>query len=427
MPTWIVTHSEFLCNFLTPLLMGFSPAQLRHALNFVEAILVCTARHKTLAALTRWLRLEHADEYALADFFRVSPWSGEAVRTAVLGFVLKTVAAIQVKTGWRLLFLSVDDSLCCKDIATHKLQAVSLHFDHVRQRRQQAQFTNASKYVAVHLQLGPVQFLLTWRLYAKRQQVKALNRQRHEQGLPPLVYQSLPTLVQQMLDEIAPQLPTKCKVYVLFDAWYAGHQLFKAIRAHGWHWICAAKANHRLDAFQLAQWWQHLGHQPIERVTLRSTKGSRTYSTRYRVGRLRRCPDPVTAVFSKRTRRDTHPAYFLCSDTSLSVRCLLKYYAFRWQAELDNFFLKERFGLADYRLQSFDAILHWHALVFAAYAFIQSQRVKPLLDDPKATLQPLGDILVDHQRWHGRQMIIYIARLVRQGKSNAELLAELMP
>jgi hypothetical protein len=55
MPTWIVTHSEFLCNFLTSLLVGFSPAQLRHALNYVEALLVCTARHKTLAALTRWL------------------------------------------------------------------------------------------------------------------------------------------------------------------------------------------------------------------------------------------------------------------------------------------------------------------------------------------------------------------------------------
>jgi hypothetical protein len=84
-------------------------------------------------------------------------------------------------------------------------------------------------------------------------------------------------------------------------------------------------------------------------------------------------------------------------------------------------------GLADYRLQSFEAIAHWHALVFAAYAFIQFQRVKPLLDDPQAALQPLGEVLADHRRWHGRQMILYIARLVRQGKSNAELLAELMP
>jgi len=124
----------------------------------------------------------YADEYALADFLRVSPWSGEALRTAVLRALLQTVTAIQAKTGWRLLFLSVDDSLCCKDI------------------------------VAVHLQLGPLQFLLTWRLYLKHKQVKALNRQRRAQGLPLLTYHALPSLVQQMLDEIAPQLPAKCKV-----------------------------------------------------------------------------------------------------------------------------------------------------------------------------------------------------------------------
>jgi hypothetical protein len=186
--------------------------------------------------------------------------------------------------------------------------------------------TNASRYVAVHLQLGPLQFLLTWRLYLKHKQVKALNRQRRAQGLPLLTYHALPSLVQQMLDEIAPQLPAKCKVYVLFDAWYASSELLRFIRAHGWHFICAAKANRRLDTYSLAEWWHHLGHQPTERVTLRSTKGSRTYSTRYRVGRLRRYPELLTAVFCKRNRRDTRPVYFLCSDITLSVRCILKYY-----------------------------------------------------------------------------------------------------
>ncbi|MCS6909441.1 MAG: transposase [Anaerolineales bacterium] len=233
-------------------------------------------------------------------------------------------------------------------------------------------------------------FLWSWRLYLKRRQVKALHRQRRERGLPALAYHSLPRRVPQRLTEIAPQLPRGCRVYVLFAAWYASHRLFKSIRAHGWHWICAAKANRRLDAYALAEWWQHLGHQPIERVTLRSTKGSRTYATRHRVGRLHRYPDPVIAVFSKRNRRDTRPAYFLCSDTTLSVRCILKYYSYCWQAEVDNFFLKERLGLADYRLQSCEAITRWPALVFAAYAFLQFQRV-------------------------------------RQGLSDAELLAELMP
>ena len=426
MPTWIVIHSEFLCNFLGPVLGHFSATQWRHALNLIEALLVCTARHKTLAALTRWLRVPHADEYAQADFLRVSPWDAADVRTRILVCLLQLVLKIQTVTGWRLLFLSVDDSLCGKDVATHKLQAVSLHFDHVRQRRQQDQYTNASRYVALHLQFGPVQLLVNWRLYLKRKQVKALNRERRAAGQPPLAYQSLPTLVDAMLAELAPHLPKRCRVYVLFDSWYASTRLFKSIRAHGWHWICAAKANRQLDAYPLAQWWRHLGHQPIKRVTLASTKGSRTYSTRYRVGRLRRYPVPVTAVFSKRHSRDTHPAYFLCSDTSLSVPCILKYYSHRWQTEVDNWWLKERLGLADYRVQSIEAITRWHALVFAAYAFLQVRRAQPLLTDPKATLEPLGDTLTAHRQWHGQQMLVAIAQRVRQGATDAELLAEFM-
>ena len=426
MPTWIVTHSEFLCNFLVPLLAGFSPAQLRHALNFIEALLVCSAKHKTLTALTRLLRLDHADHFALADFFRVSPWSGEQVRFSVTRFILKVVAQIQAATGWRLLFLSVDDSLGRKDIATHKLQAVSFHFDHVRQRRQKGHCTNGSKHIALHLQLGPVQFLLTWRPYYKRKQVKQLNRLRRQPGLAPLAYHSLPDLAQEMLDEIAPHLPKTCQVYVLFDAWYAGHRLFNFIRQHGWHWICAAKANHRLSDYSLAEWWRHLGHQPIERVKMRSTKGSHTYLTRYRVGRLRRYPQEVKAVFSKRNHR-AKPVYFLCSNPSLSVRCILKYYSCRWEAEVDNWFLKDRFGWADYRLQSIEAILNWQALVFAAYAFIQYQRVRPLLDNPHASLQPLGQTLADHQTWHAQQMVLHIARLVRSGWSDAQLIEALFP
>ncbi len=426
MPTWIVTHSEFLCNFLLPLAAGFSPAQLRHALNFIESLLVCSAKHKTLAALTRLLWLDHADQFALADFFRVSPWSGEQISSRVTLFILKVVAEIQARTGWHLLFLSLDDSLGRKDVATHKLQAVSLHFDHVRQRRQKGHCTNGSKHIALHLQLGPVQFLLTWRPYYKRTQVKQLNRLRRQQALAPLAYHSLPDLAQAMLDEIAPHLPKTCQIYVLFDAWYAGHRLFNCIRKHNWHWICAAKANHRLSTFQLAEWWRHLGHQPIERITLRSTKGSHTYLTRFRVGRLRRYPQEVKAVFSKRNHR-AKPVYFLCSNPCLSVQCILKYYSYRWQAEVDNWFLKERFGWADYRLQSVEAILNWQALVFTAYAFIQCQRVRPLLNDPKARLPPLGDTLADHQTWHAKQTVLHIASLARSGRSDAELLEVLFP
>src|SRR5438132_443440 len=105
MPTWIFAQTDALCNFLLPLLFNFSPAQQRHALNFIEALLVSASKHKTLRQLTSLLRLPHADEFALADFFRASPWDSPAVQQAVTLCLVKLVVQLQARTGWRLLFL----------------------------------------------------------------------------------------------------------------------------------------------------------------------------------------------------------------------------------------------------------------------------------------------------------------------------------
>ena len=367
----------------------------------------------------------HADEFALADFFRASPWDSSPIQKALTRFLLQTVCKIQQCTGWRLLFLRIDDGLCPKDVATSALEAVTLHYDHCQPRRQKGKFTNSSRYVTLGLQLGPVQFALAWRLYLPRKLVKQLNRTRT--SATKLTFHKLTTQVAQMLDEIAPHLPKGCRVYVLFDAWYDNQHLQKQIRTHGWHWICATRSNRSLSDRPLSHWWLHLNHQRITRVVVRSATRSHTYSTRCIIGRLRHYPEPVVAIISKRKKRDTSPAYFLCSDTTLSVSTILKYYGYRWQAEVDNWFLKERFGLADYRVQSVEAILRWHTLVFAAYAFVQSQRVMPLLKNSKAQLQPVGDVLREHQREHVRQTVRCIADLVRQGHSDDELLDLLLP
>ena len=94
MPLWIVAHSDALCNFLLPLLAELTGPQQRHALNVVAALLVCTRlKHRTLAALTRVLRVPHADQFACADFFRCSAWSAAQVQQALMRFLLQTVAA----------------------------------------------------------------------------------------------------------------------------------------------------------------------------------------------------------------------------------------------------------------------------------------------------------------------------------------------
>jgi hypothetical protein len=64
------------------------------------------------------------------------------------------------------------------------------------------------------------------------------------------------------------------------------------------------------------------------------------------------------------------------------------------------------------------AILAWHTLVFAAYAFVQYRRALPLLTDPKAALAPLGDVLDGRRQWHAQQTVREIAARARQGRSD---------
>ena len=72
-----IEPTEVLRNFVLPLLIGLNGFKQRHALNMLEAVLASDQRHKTLAALTRLLLLAPADQFALADFLRVSPWNAE--------------------------------------------------------------------------------------------------------------------------------------------------------------------------------------------------------------------------------------------------------------------------------------------------------------------------------------------------------------
>ncbi len=94
-----------------------------------------------------------------------------------------------------------------------------------------------------------------------------------------------------MLGEIAPQLPTACRVYVLFDSWYDGPHLECFIHNHGWHWICATKSNRVVRNRPLCQWWTHLVQQRITPVVVRWATCSRTYATRRVVGRLTVTPN----------------------------------------------------------------------------------------------------------------------------------------
>jgi hypothetical protein len=58
----------------------------------------------------------------------------------------------------------------------------------------------------------------------------------------------------------------------------------------------------------------------------------------------------------ERHPREKFPAYFMSTDLTRSAQQALQGYSGRWSCEVDNFYLKTQLGLADFRLQSYEAV-----------------------------------------------------------------------
>jgi SRSO17 transposase len=89
LPT-IVFPSAALKTFLDLLRLPFTKPQRRHLEEVMEGLLMTDGR-KTLARISRQL-VEPRDIYAVADFFRKSPWAAEVLRPPVRAYVLSLAA-----------------------------------------------------------------------------------------------------------------------------------------------------------------------------------------------------------------------------------------------------------------------------------------------------------------------------------------------
>ena len=366
----IVQHSPKLLSFLCALQLRLTKPQWQHVMRIADALIVSETRHKTIASLYRVI-VEAPDPSNGADSLRLSPWTADDLRAPLRHFIVTDLVAYAHETDEWTLYVSLDDSLGAKDKGTRHLEAVEYHHDHTKsQGKKKPFYTNGAVHVEVRLELGVRSYAYDWRLYLREKTVRRLNKQRvPEQRLR---FRKKTALAQEMLTELQQLLPPGFQVYVLFDSWYAANRLLKFCRRQHWHVVCAIKSNRKLDDQKLSQWPQALQHQRYQRVQLTATdQRSRTYLVRTLQGKLTKLPFAVCVLISKRHPRDKHPKYFLCTDLTLSAQQILPIYQKRWPIEVDNFYVKQQLGLADFRVQSYEATEKWFAVVFLALAFLQ--------------------------------------------------------
>lgn len=423
----IVTNSVELVKFIFALGLNLSRPQKQHVLNLADALLVSDER-KTIANLNRQL-VEAKDDSSVHHTFRDSPWQAAELRAKVLIFLMRTAIQLARSLGLdKVICLSIDDALCEKDQATTQLETVDFHHDHNASSKKQTVYKNGSVYVVCHLKIGFISFALNWRLYLREQTVRRINRKRPKAQR--LKFRSKYQLARDMLAEIAPWLPADFQVYVLFDSWYTSAKLIKYCRRQQWHVIAGLKSNRCLNGKKISQWQQELRHKRYERVTVPAADGSlKTYFVRTLPGRLNEVPFDVCVFISKRHPRSKAPAYFLCTDLTLTAQAGLVRYGDRWPTEVDNFYLKTRLGIADYQLQAFEAIEKFHAVVFLALAYVQYRLVQALAlqhqagtpathDQPKT----LADVIRFHRAEHDIQLLQAAAQLALRCGSIAPVL-----
>ena len=371
MLTTIVQHSEELVAFITALNIVLYQPQIRHLIQMVDA-LITSSDTKTISGLYR-LIINQPNPKNGADFLRESPWQPEDIgMSRKRWMVMKFLELASKVNGAFNIFIGVDDSLGKKGKATRHLEAVDYHHNHTESTKKRQVYTNGYVYVEVHIQIGPFGFLYDIRLFLREKTVRRLNRERDAEKR--LRYRSKYALAREMLVELGTLLPKGHKVYVLFDSWYASEKLIKFCRRQKWHVICALKSNRRIDKVRVDQHNLALRHKPYERITLEAVDEQHKapkYYTRLIKGQLEKITEPVHVIISKKRTGDNLPKYFACTDLTLSVQQALRIYQKRWPVEVDNTYLKNALGLGDFRLQSFEAIEKWFAVVMLAINYLQ--------------------------------------------------------
>ena len=399
MLTHIVHPSERLCAFFDHLDLALSQPQRQHILRMADALLVCESR-KTLAALHRQF-VQAPDVSNMADCLRISPWTAQDIRKPLGAFLLRwAIDQADQTQAPKIIYVNLDDSLAAKHKDTRHLDGVDWHYDHVESTKRRPRYKNSLCYLACTVAVGSILVTFDLRLYLRAATVRRLNRRRSpSQRLP---FRSKYQLARQILEALRPLLPAGWEVYVQFDSWYAAARLLTYIQRQGWHTVCGLKSNRKLNGQRLDQHFHALRHRRYTRVGVTAADSTTTtYLVRTLTGRLEDVACDVRVFATRRHKRDTFPAYFLSTDLALSASQALQGYGRRWSCEVDNLYLKTQLGLADFRVQSYEAVDKWCAVVQLAWAYIEWR----FAQERSAQVRCPADIIRRHREEHARDWL----------------------
>jgi hypothetical protein len=97
----------------------------------------------------------------------------------------------------------------------------------------------------------------------------------------------------------------------------------------------------------------------------------------------------------------------------LSAQEILRRYQHRWSQEVDYWYVKLQLGLGDFRLQSYEAIAKWYAVVYGVLVYLYWQSYEDHKSHGRIT--SLSEVLSRIRQEHQREVLRAACEEVAQG------------
>lgn len=189
-------------------------------------------------------------------------------------------------------------------------------------------------------------------------------------------------------------LPEKFQVTVLFDAFYLCPVVVRACQARKWRYISVGKANRKFTVGGVQRRLDQYGRNVLRNhgrwCSITGLRKRKSYRLAERIGHLNKL-GTVKVVFSRRKGESKHIA-LVTDDLDASMQTIVADYLKRWSVELLIKDEKQHLGLADYRVQRYQAVVRHLQLVDVAYACLthvglQAQRAQGQTHHTKKVLR----------------------------------------
>ena len=405
----MVTFYLSIVKFVFALKLQLSKPQRNHLLTLVHGIILCAGR-KNITQIRNAAR-EDCHLSSITNFLNHAPWCVNRFQRRRMKFVMETVRKQRRKKGdsRAISFLIVDDTSCKKDNSTKKMEGLDFHYAHDAGKSVWSHCV-----VTTHIVSAELSYAWDFRTYFREEYCKA-----HD-----LPFKSKNDLATEMIQ--AYEADENELVYVLMDSWYTSKKLIDMCNSKGFHVIAAVKMNRiicpggipiPIDDFSI----QYIQKSDLRSVTVENQGKYWVYEYEGPLSEM----ENVKLLLSWKndyTASSKPQACILCTDKSLDLVTIQRYYHVRWNIETGYRYFKELLGFDQYQLLSFVGIERFWAIQFLTYNFLELQRREWSKVDNSMTL---GDVVYRIRQECFGQIIVSVYQQALEQKPLMEILTSL--